>query len=149
MCNKFYTRFSSIVIILAFSITVLFSSKTAEAQSLGKINSQDPGTSTGTTSSQNESSSKTGLFIVGGVIMAGLILYKVVFEKSDEAKDTTNTNSSSSLLSPSHSKLVINNSKKVIYQNPSPVNLYLAIQNDNYNTANEEKTYIVGLSFNF
>jgi hypothetical protein len=148
MWNKFYTSFLSIVVIAAFSMAVLFSSNTAEAQSLWKVNSENPGTSTGTTTSQEDSNSKTGLYILVGAVVVGMILYKVVFEKNEAKNDSTSNNSSSLLIKP-HSQLVIKNLQRVNYQNPLPVNLYLAIRNDNYNTANEEKTYIVGLSFNF
>ncbi len=150
MWNKFYTSFSSIVVIVAFSIAVLFSFSTAEAQSLWKVNSENPsGSSTGTTTSQDVSNSKTGLYIVLGSVVVGTLLYKIIFEKKGTAEDTTDSNASSSLLIPSHLRLVVKNSREVKYQNPLPVNLYLTIRNDNYNTANEEKTYIVGLSFNF
>ncbi|MGA8263459.1 MAG: hypothetical protein WB779_03365 [Ignavibacteriaceae bacterium] len=150
MWKKFNSGFSSVIVILAFSIAVLFSSNTVDAQSLWKVNSGPGGggTTTGTTVPQ-DNNSHTGIYILAGAVVVGFLMYKFVFQESDDTEDTTNSNSSSLILLPSNSKLIMKVSNSRTVQETPPVKVYLGIRRDNYNTANEEKTYLVGLSFNF
>jgi hypothetical protein len=147
MWNKFNKGVSSVIVILAFSVAVIFSSNTADAQSLWKINSQNPGggTTTGTTFPQ-DNNSHTGLYILAGALIVGFVLYKVAFQNNDEPADSSDSTSS---LIPAKSNVIRLQAESVIPQNEPPVNVYLGIRRDNYNSPIQEKTYIVGVSLKF
>jgi len=141
------TKFSTLVVIIAFSAAVLFSSNSASAQSFFKVNSDTPpgGTSTTTNSSDNSSSGKTLIYVAMGAAVVGAILYKFVFHK-DKDVDSTETESSS-LLIPSNTIISNKDTEFAENRNPLPVNLYLAVKRDYI--IPDQKTYMVGLSFNF
>ena len=145
---KFNKSFSSIVLIMAFSVAVIFSSNSADAQSLWKIDSNGQPPSGSIPPQDNSSSSKTPIFIIMGAAVAGFVLYKLVFQNNDEPVDSADTNSSSLLL-PTGSQIVHVQSESIKSQDTPPVNLFLGIRRDNYNTANEERTYVLGVSFKF
>jgi len=149
MWNKFNTGLSSVIVIIAFSIAVLFSSNTADAQSLWKQNSGPNGGTTSGTTTPQDNSSNTGIYVLAGAVVVGFLMYKFVFQDNSDSADTSDSNSSSSLLIPSNTNLTmkISNSEKI--QNAPPVNLFMGIRRDNYNSPVEEKTYIVGVSVNF
>ena len=147
MWNKFNKSLSSVIVILAFSIAVIFSSNTADAQSLWKLNAPPTGGgSTTGTSVPQDNSSNTGLIVLGGAVIVGFILYKVVFQNNDEPGDSSDTSSS---LIPAKSNVIRLQAESVIPQNDPPVNVYLGVRGDNYNSPIEEKTYIVGVSLKF
>ena len=145
MWSKLYTRFSSVIVIIAFSAAVLFSTNTADAQSFFKINSNSPTQTTTTTPSDNGNSTKTIIFVAMGLAIVGALAYKFVFKK-DKDTDSTKTESSSILI-PKTGGLAENNPGITERQNPVPVNLYLAVRRDA--VIPEQKVYEVGLSFNF
>jgi hypothetical protein len=147
MWNKFNRGFSSVVVIFAFSIAVIFSTNTVDAQSLWKLNSNNPGggTSTGTTAPQ-DNNSHTGLYVLAGALVVGFILYKVAFQNNNEPADSSDTTSS---LIPAKSNVIKLQAESVIPQNDPPVNVYLGIRRDNYNSPIEDKTYLVGVSVKF
>ena len=147
MWNKFNKSLSSVIVILAFSIAVIFSSNTADAQSLWKLNAPPTGGgSTTGTSVPQDNNSNTGLIVLGGAVIVGFILYKVVFQNNEEPSDSSDTTSS---LIPAKSNVIRLQAESVIPQNDPPVNVYLGVRGDNYNSPIEEKTYIVGVSLKF
>jgi hypothetical protein len=146
MWNKFNKGFSSIVVILALFIAVIFSSNTTDAQSLWKLNSNNPGGSTTGTTVPQDNNSHTGLYVLAGVLVAGFVLYKVAIQNNDEPADSSDTTSS---LIPAKSNAIRLQAESVIPQNDPPINVYLGVRRDNYNSPFEEKTYIVGVSLKF
>ena len=147
MWDKFNKGLSSVIVILAFSIAVIFYSNTADAQSLWKLNAPPTGGGTTTDSTiPQDDNSHTGLFILAGALVVGFVLYKVVFQNNEEPADSSDTTSS---LIPAKSKVIRLQAESAIPQNDPPVNVYLGIRGDNYNSPIEEKTYIVGVSLNF
>ena len=148
MWNKFNKGLSSVIVILAFSIAVIFSSNTADAQSLWKLNAPGPGggSTTTTTVPLQDNNSNTGIYILFGAVVVGYVLYKVAFQNNDEPADSSDSTSS---LMPAKSKVIRLQAESVIPQNDPPVDVYLGIRRDNYNSPIEEKTYIVGVSLKF
>jgi hypothetical protein len=147
MWNKFNKGLSSLIVILAFSIAVIFSSNTADAQSLWKLNAPGPGGgSTTTTTVPQDNNSNTGIYILFGAVVVGYVLYKVAFQNNEEPVDSSDTTSS---LIPAKSNVIRLQAESVSPQNDPPVNVYLGIRGDNYNSPIEEKTYIVGVSLKF
>ena len=148
MWDKFNKGLSSVIVILAFSIAVIFSSNTADAQSLWKLNAPGPGggSTTTTTVPPQDNNSNTGIYILFGAVVVGYVLYKVAFQNNEEPVDSSDTTSS---LIPAKSKVIRLQAGSAIPQNDPPVNVYLGIRGDNYNSPIEEKTYIVGVSLKF
>jgi hypothetical protein len=146
MWNKISTGFSSFALILAFSVAVIFYSNTVDAQALWKISTNNPGPGGQAAPPTDNGSSTAPVFIAFGAVVVGYILYKVVFQNNDEPSDSSDTTSS---LIPSRSNVINLQAESVIPENNPPVNLYLGIRRDNYNSPIEEKTYIVGVSLNF
>ena len=144
MWSKVSTKFSSVILIIAFSMTVLFSSNTARAQDFFKVNSNVP-TGTASTPSNDSGNSSTTIYVVMGLAVAGALLYKFVFHK-DKQVDSTKAQTSS-LLIPQNSSLSNRSTEVSEKQNPLPVNLYLAVRRDA--VIPDQKTYMVGLSLNF
>ncbi len=147
MQNKFTTKFSAFILIIAFSGAVIFSGGTVNAQSLWKNNTQNPGTGTGTTTFPQEKSNTTIIYVALGAAITGLLLYKFVFKKDKKEADTTKTTNSSSLLNPSGDYLTDKETELAKGSETPPLNLFFGIRRDNY--ATEEKTYVVGLSLKF
>lgn len=147
MWNKFTTKFSAFILIISFSGAVIFSSNTADAQSLWKNNSQNPGTTPGTTTFPEEKSNTTIIYVALGAAIAGLLLYKFVFKKDKKEVDTTKTKDSTSMLIPSGAYFSDSQTELINSREVPPINLFFGIRRDNY--ASEEKTYLVGLSLNF
>lgn len=146
MWSKLTTRFSTVIVIIAFSCAVLFSSSTANAQSFFKVNSNTPPSSGSTnTTSDNSSSGKTLIYVAMGAAVVGALLYKFVFHKDKEVDSTKTENST--LLLPQNPALQDTGAEISENQNSLPVNLFLAVKKDYI--VPEQRTYIVGLSFNF
>lgn len=146
MWSKVTTKFSSILVIIAFSAAVLFSSNTLNAQSLHKPGSDVPQSTTTTpVSSDNGTSSKTIIYVAMGAAIVGAILYKFVFHKDSES-DSTKSETSSILL-PKNTSGTNSFAELSEKQNQLPVNLYLSVRRDAI--LPDQKTYMVGLSFNF
>ncbi len=146
MWNKFSTTSLSIILIIAFSIAITFSSNYADAQSLWKVNSDTPPSGTTTTNTDESSNSSTIIYVAMGVAVVGALLYKFVFKKN-KGVDSTSTEHSSSLLLPGNSGVAEQIVKNNLPVEQPPVNLFFGVLRNN--AVSEEKTYVLGLSFKF
>ncbi len=149
MWSKVTTKFSSLVVIIAFSAAMLFSSNTASAQSFFKVNSNVPsgGSSATTNSSDNSSNGKTLIYVAMGAAVVGALLYKFVFHKDKDVDSTETESESSSLLVPGNPVISKKDAEFAEIRDPLPVNLYLAVKRDYI--IPDQKIYMVGLAFNF
>jgi len=101
----------------------------------------------GSSDQGDNSSDNTALFVVGGLIVVGIIAYTVIGKKNEEDKSDT----SSALLQFSGADLASgfddfeHEYKKV--QDKIPVNLILGIRNEKAFVSN--KTYLMGVSVRF
>ena len=146
MWHKFLTSSLTIVLIIAFSMAITFSTNSADAQSLWKVNSDTPGTTPTTSTPEEGSNTSTIIYVAMGVAVVGALLYKFVFKKNKDV-DSTSTEQTGSLLLHGNSKVVeqfVNNNLPL--EQP-PVNLFFGVRRDNI--ASEEKTYVLGLSVKF
>lgn len=144
MWSKISTKASAVILVIAFSIAVMFSSNTASAQDFYKINSNVPAGSTNTTTNDSGNST-TYIYVALGLAVVGVLAYKFVFKKDKDVDSTAAK--TSSLLIQGHSALPDKSTELAERQNPLPVNLYLAVKRDAI--LPDQKTYMVGLSFNF
>src|SRR3990170_2811051 len=123
MWHKFLTSSLTIVLIIAFSMAITFSTNSADAQSLWKVNSDTPGTTPTTSTPEEGSNTSTIIYVAMGVAVVGALLYKFVFKKNKDA-DSTSTEQTGSLLLHGNSKVVeqfVNNNLPL--EQP-PVNLF-------------------------
>ena len=75
MWHKFLTSSLTIVLIIAFSMAITFSTNSADAQSLWKVNSDTPGTTPTTSTPEEGSNTSTIIYVAMGVAVVGALLY--------------------------------------------------------------------------
>ena len=141
---KFKSRFFiTAFLIILFGILI----PTAEgfSQNILIINS-DVGGGSGSTTPQTESGSgNSGLYIVGGLLIGGIVIYALL-KKNKDKSDTTDTKDKSSLLIQDN-KFESFNTKLQKAKNDIPVDLILGVRNEKAFIS--EKTYLLGVSVRF
>lgn len=132
---------SSITLVLLFA--VLFMTETTHAQQVNKVFDEIGGGGSGS-SGNSESGSSNTMYIIGGAIIIGVILFAVLKEKKEPVKtDTTSTEIMKS-------QFVFNETQieeKIGSHNNLPINIFAGVQNEIL--FREEKKYVVGFRFNF
>lgn len=113
------------------------------SQSLNKI-FEDIGGGSGTTSTNVESNDDYTLYIVGGLIVTGIVIYALLRDKKEKpTKDTTSVSLNEDFLE----KNLSYNKKIAKLQSQIPINITIGIQRDK--ALKDEKRYFVGLAYNF
>lgn len=129
----------TLIVFLSLSITV----NDTYSQTLFKIN-EGIGGGGSTNTSVSESNDNTMLYIVGGAVVAGIVVYALIKDKKETPKkDTTAVILNDDFLE----KQLTLNDKIQKYKSQIPINISLGIQNNFLDK--EEKRYFVGLAYNF
>lgn len=150
MFGKTLEQFFTITITLIIAAQIILAPN-IEAQSIESIN-DGIGGSGGSSTVQEDSNPGTTLFVLAGVAVAALLIYKFVFYKEkksdvDEPGDSTITDSQS-LLQQNILRIEENRSVEINkFKNELPVNLFLGLTQSGI--AKNEKHIRVGLSYRF
>jgi len=137
-----------LITVVSISIGVIFPSETGFAQNYLRLDNEIPG---GTPSNDPESSSNdnTTMYVVGGAIIAGILVYALVFKK-DKAKEEKTDSTSASVFNSEN--ILANDFSKANYgvvsaREKLPIDVYLGIR-ENKAVIND-KTYLMGVSVRF
>jgi hypothetical protein len=105
---------------------------------------EDIGGGSGTTNTNVESNDDYTLYIVGGLIVTGIVIYALLRDKKEKpTKDTATVSLNEDYLE----KNLSYNEKIANLQAQSPINITFGIQRDK--ALKDEKRYFVGLAYNF
>lgn len=140
--NNFFNVF-----ILSLSLLVFFSflpNNEILAQQVFGIQ-EDIGGGSGTNSGVGEADN-TALYLVGGAVIVGIIVYAIVKNKKSKnvEEDSTNVKNESQAFVSSNEGMNISSSKS----SPNiPIDLYFGMQSEK--TFNLEKKYLLGVKYSF
>ncbi len=116
--------------------------KDTVAQQINRINDKIGGS--GSTSSNVSQSDDTFLYIVGGVVIAAIIVYGLTRDKKEVKSEEDSTKASLKPEMYKFNNLLITNTKNKI--NPLPVDLYFGFKNTTHFI--DTKKYILGIRLN-
>jgi hypothetical protein len=130
--------FRTITIVLIISISILSS----ELYAQNSLRIFDvPGGSGGNTTQSDDSNDDTFLYVAGGLIIAGILVYALVIKKENKAKeDTTASLKSNLILSEANDFNSPEEVQKI--KDKIPVDLFLGIRNNE--AVMNDKTYLLG-----
>lgn len=129
----------TLIVFLSLSITV----NDTYSQTLFKIN-EGIGGGGSTNTSVSESNDNTMLYIVGGAVVAGIVVYALIKDKKETPKkDTTAVILNDDFLE----KQLTLKEKIERYNSQIPLSVSMGIQNDLLKK--DEKRYFFGLAYNF
>lgn len=131
--------FQSITLLLIISISILSS----EIYAQNSLRIFDvPGGSGGSTSQSDQSNDDTALYVVGGLVIAGILVYALVIKKDKKTDtDTTASVNSNLRLAEANGFNPAEELQKV--KDKIPVDLFLGIRNNE--AVRNDKTYLLGL----
>jgi hypothetical protein len=131
--------FQSITLLLIISISILSS----EIYAQNSLRIFDvPGGSGGSTSQSDQSNDDTALYVVGGLLIAGILVYALVIKKDKKTgEDTTASVNSNLRLAEANGFNPAEELQKV--KEKIPVDLFLGIRNNE--AVMNDKTYLLGL----
>lgn len=134
--NKFNLR-----ILVTVMLFILFTGTELCAQSVFGIN-DDIGGGSGTGTTQVEKADDSMLYIVGGAVIVGIIVYALMKDKKENKIDEDSTQ----VRNYNEDILTVTNDTVQKYLNESPeipINFYLGLQSQN--SFLNEKKYVVGI----
>lgn len=142
MKNQFLKTLS-INLILGLTITFCFSDN-LYSQQLNKLFEVPGGGSSGSTNTGVESSDNTLLYVVGGAVIVGIVVYALMKDKKEKStKDTTAVILNEDFLQ----KQLTLKDEVLKYQSQIPLNISFGMQINKI--IKDEKRYFVGMSYNF
>ncbi|HCY77827.1 MAG TPA: hypothetical protein DHV28_18105 [Ignavibacteriales bacterium] len=127
-------------------LIILFSFIFVEINSAQQVNRvyEDIGGGSGTTNTSVNSNDDTILYIVGGAVLVGVVVYALLQNKKTTEKSKVDT-------------IAVNNKNEILSNNflfkqntadlQLPINVSIGMKRDNL--LKDEKRYFVGLSYNF
>lgn len=128
--------------ILVLFITFSLSGR-GYSQQLNKIY-EDIGGGSGSTNSAVESDDDYTLYIVGGLVVAGIVVYALLRDKKENPKNDT----TSAILNDDFLEQNLSYNERVAnIQSQIPINISIGIQRDK--ALKDERIYYVGLNYNF
>ena len=137
------TSFSIVTLILFLS--VLFLPIESFAQSNLRI-FEDPGGGGSGTTQTEESNDNTAIYVLGGLVIGGILLYALVLKPDKKAEtDTTASLNSNLIYSEANHFDSVEELQKV--KDKIPVDIFLGIRNNE--ALMNDKTYLLGLSVKF
>lgn len=141
MKNQFLkTIISPLMLVLILTITL---SGLGYSQQLNKIY-EDIGGGSGSTNSAVESDDDYTLYIVGGLVVTGIVVYALMRDKKEtQTKDTTAAILNDDFLE----KNLSYNEKVSKVQSQIPINISFGVQREK--ALKDERRYFVGLNYNF
>lgn len=124
-------------------LIIFILSSNLNAQQLFKIQSGIGGSGS-TTTTVSESKDNTMLYIVGGAVIAGIVIYSVLKDKKEKPKD----DSTKAVLNTDFlDKQLTLNDEYLKFRSEIPINISLGFQNDVI--IKTQKRYFVGLAYKF
>lgn len=134
---------NKLLITITFLILVFIPINNSYSQQLYKI-LDVPGGSSGTSSTSVDSNDDYILYIVGGAVIAGVVIYSLLKDKKEKQKqDTTAVILNDDFLE----KNLTFNEKILNMQSQIPINISFGSESDG--AIREEKRYYLGLNYNF
>jgi hypothetical protein len=141
MKNQFLKTIISPMILVLF-ITLSLSG-IGYSQQLNKIY-EDIGGGSGSTNSAVESDDDYTLYIVGGLVVTGIVVYALLRDKKENPKNDT----TSAILNDDFLEQNLSYNERVAnIQSQIPINISIGIQRDK--ALKDERIYYVGLNYNF
>lgn len=143
-------KFKSRVFLVTFAISLIAAfSVPAEniyAQQFNKIFEVPGGGSGGGSTSSVDNNDNSALYIVGGLVVVGIVIYAVLKNKKAKEKAIQDSTKASIEINSFNDRFA--NYQNQVDSPPSiPVNLFIGAQRDLIRK--DEKRYYVGLSYNF
>ncbi len=150
MFKKYWISSSALIIVLIFGLQVLFA-PSVSAQSIE--NTADKlGAGSGSSSNDSNSGGTTALYILGGAVLVGLLVWKVISDKNKEKEKQTEPQDSVK------QKTVALNFRQSLNkydlkqeiakaEEKIPVKLYVGIRRESYTLP--ENSVILGVSYSF
>lgn len=141
--KKVQTFLKNSLHIISFTLIISITIFSAEnfAQNGLTVFDQIGGSGSNTTQS-DDSNDDTFLYVAGGIIIAGILVYALVINKDKKTEDTTASKSSNLILpemtNPQSADLELQKVKEKI-----PVDLFMGIKNNQ--AVMNDKTYLLGL----
>ena len=130
---------------LTVVIISLFILNTSEAQQVNRI-FEDIGGGSGNASNIAETEDNTIYYVLGAAVIAGVVIYAVLQDK--KSRDKSKTDTTAVLLNEDFLEQQLTLSDKIQkYKSQFPINVSIGMQNSFIDK--EEKTYFVGMSYNF
>ncbi|MBK7629619.1 MAG: hypothetical protein IPJ23_02665 [Ignavibacteriales bacterium] len=141
--KKYSSNIVSFCLILGLLFT-LSANDLAFGQQFNKIKSDIPGGGTGTTNTQVESSDNTLLYVVGGAVVVGIVVYALMHDKKEKStKDTT-----AAILNDEYLDQNLSLNEKILNaQSQIPINISFGMLREK--SCSDEKRYFIGLNYNF
>lgn len=141
MKNQFLkTVISPLMLLLILTIAL---SGLGYSQQLNKIY-EDIGGGSGSTNSAVESDDDYTLYIVGGLVVTGIVVYALMRDKKENPTDDT----TSAILNDDFlAKNLSYNDRVANMQSQIPINISVGVQKDK--AFRDERRYYVGLNYNF
>ena len=141
MKNQFLkTVISPLLLVLILTISL---SGLGYGQQLNKIY-DDIGGGSGSTNSAVESEDDYTLYIVGGLVVTGIVVYALLRDKKE---NPTNDTTSAILNDDFLAKNLSYNERVANMQSQIPINISFGVQRDK--ALKDERRYYVGLNYNF
>jgi hypothetical protein len=132
--------FQTISLILIFSVSVL-SSEVFAQNGLSIFEDYGSG-SGGSTNQSDDSNDDTALYVVGGLVVAGILVYALVLNKDKKAPEDTTSSTNSNLKLSNVSGLGYNEKIQKVKEK-IPVDLFMGIRNNE--AIVNDKTYMFGV----
>jgi hypothetical protein len=140
--KKYFLNTSYKILVLGLFLSIIFSNSSF-SQHQNKIY-EDIGGGSGSTNTEVESNDDYTLYIVGGLLVTGIVVYALLRDKKENpTSDTTAAILDSDFLEKnlSYSERVANVQSKI------PINISFGMQRDK--ALKDDKRYFVGLNYNF
>ena len=132
--------FSIVTLILILS--VLFLPIESFAQSNLRI-FEDPGGGGSSTTQTEESNDNTAMYVIGGLVIGGILLYALVLKPDKKAETDTTASLNSNLIYSKVNGFDTTNEELQKVKEKIPVDLFLGIKNNA--AVMNDKTYLLGL----
>jgi len=135
-----------LTLFIALTIAITIPIKNNYAQNVNKIFDVPGGGGGGTNTSSVDNNDNSALYVVGGLVIVGIVVYAVLKNKKAKEKSTQDSTKTSSELKTLKDHFA-NYQKQIDTSSSIPVNVFIGAQRDL--TRKDEKRYFVGLSYNF
>ncbi len=141
--KKHSSNIVSICLILGL-LFALSSNDLAFGQQFNKISSDVPGGGSGTANTQVESSDNTLLYVVGGAVVAGIVVYALMKDKKEKStKDTT-----AAILNDEYLDQNLSLNEKISNaQSQIPIKVSFGMHRAK--SIRDESRYFIGVNYNF
>ena len=131
----------TLTLIIALSL-ILLSSETYSQSNL-RIFEDYGGGGNNNTTQNSQSNDNSFIYIVGGLVLAGVLVYGLVLHKDKKAESDTTASINSRLIYSNQDNIFRTEDKMLKARNKIPFDLFLGVKNNN--PALNDRTYLFGL----